>query len=169
VQDYALWDVIGSGNSFVPVTQTTITKGGDITITMSGPMTAEEKIKKKNDVKERSILLMALSNEHLMTFNQHKDAKSLFVAIKTRFGGNEAIKKTQKTLLKQMYRTLVLQAQSLLTLFLTGFRKLNKPDLETMSIDDLYKNFKIVKQKVTNINKRTKTKPKQNRARNGKE
>nr|GEW52779.1 ribonuclease H-like domain-containing protein [Tanacetum cinerariifolium] len=170
-------------------------------------MIVEEKIKKKNDVKERSILLMALSNEHLMTFNQYKDAKSLFVAIKTRFGGNEATKKTQKTLLKQMYRTLVLQAQSLLTLFLTGFRKLslpskwnthvvvwrNKPDLDTMSINDLYKNFKIVKQEVKrnessnsssqnmafvsspstnmvmNINKRTKTKPKQNRARNGKE
>nr|GEW27258.1 hypothetical protein [Tanacetum cinerariifolium] len=33
----------------------------------------------------------------------YKDAKSLFVAIQTRFGDNEATKKTQKTLLKQMY------------------------------------------------------------------
>ncbi|GJZ62051.1 hypothetical protein Tco_0618188 [Tanacetum coccineum] len=32
-----------------------------------------------------------------------KDAKTLFAAIQTRFGGNEATKKTQKTLLKQMY------------------------------------------------------------------
>nr|GEU63403.1 ribonuclease H-like domain-containing protein [Tanacetum cinerariifolium] len=31
------------------------------------------------------------------------DAKTLFVAIQTRFDGNEASKKTQKTLLKQMY------------------------------------------------------------------
>ncbi|GJS06755.1 putative ribonuclease H-like domain-containing protein [Tanacetum coccineum] len=31
------------------------------------------------------------------------DAKTLFAAITTRFGGNEATKKTQKTLLKQMY------------------------------------------------------------------
>nr|GFB54471.1 hypothetical protein [Tanacetum cinerariifolium] len=51
------------------------------------PITAEDKIKKKNDVKARSMLLMALPNEHLMTFNQYKDAKSLFVAIETRFGG----------------------------------------------------------------------------------
>ena len=43
---------------------------------------------------------MAFSNEHLMTFNQYKDAKALFVAITARFGGNEATKKTQKTLLK---------------------------------------------------------------------
>ncbi|GKF74119.1 hypothetical protein Tco_0220451, partial [Tanacetum coccineum] len=31
------------------------------------------------------------------------DAKTLFAAIQTRFGGNEATKKTQKTLLKKMY------------------------------------------------------------------
>ncbi|GKG16525.1 hypothetical protein Tco_0361482 [Tanacetum coccineum] len=29
----------------------------------------------------------------------------MFVAIETRFGGNEATKKTQKTLLKQQYET----------------------------------------------------------------
>ncbi|GJZ23586.1 ribonuclease H-like domain-containing protein [Tanacetum coccineum] len=57
---------------------------------------------KKNDVKARSMLLMALPNEHLMTFNQYKDAKTLFAAIQTRFGGNDATKKTQKTLLKQI-------------------------------------------------------------------
>nr|GEU47000.1 hypothetical protein [Tanacetum cinerariifolium] len=103
VQDYALWDVIENGNSFVPVTQTTTAEDGAITTTISSLVTAKEKIKKKNDVKARSMLLMALPNEHLMTFNQYKDAKSLFAAIKTRFGGNEATKKTQKTLLKQIY------------------------------------------------------------------
>ncbi|GJW71001.1 hypothetical protein Tco_0127918 [Tanacetum coccineum] len=49
------------------------------------------------------MLLMALPNEHLLTFNQYKDAKTLFAAIHARFGGNDATKKTQKTLLKQMY------------------------------------------------------------------
>ncbi|GJU92257.1 hypothetical protein Tco_1304680 [Tanacetum coccineum] len=67
------------------------------------PVTTEEKVQKKNDVKARSMLLMALPNEHLITFNQYKDAQTLFAAIQTRFGGNEATKKTQKTLLKQMY------------------------------------------------------------------
>ncbi|GJU66725.1 hypothetical protein Tco_1252984 [Tanacetum coccineum] len=32
-----------------------------------------------------------------------EDAKPLFAAIQTRFGGNDATKKTQKTLLKQSY------------------------------------------------------------------
>ncbi|GJZ05474.1 hypothetical protein Tco_0539267, partial [Tanacetum coccineum] len=68
-----------------------------------GPVTADEKTQKKNDVKDRSMLLMALPYEHLLTFNQYKDAKTLFAAIQTRFGGNDATKKTQKTLRKQMY------------------------------------------------------------------
>ncbi|GJQ90485.1 hypothetical protein Tco_0001624 [Tanacetum coccineum] len=78
----------------------------------SGPSTAlkilclqltEEKICKKNDVKARSLLLMALPNEHQLTFNQYADAQSMFIAIKARFGGNDATKKTQKALLKQQY------------------------------------------------------------------
>ncbi|GJR56009.1 ribonuclease H-like domain-containing protein [Tanacetum coccineum] len=66
---------------------------------------SSKKILKKNDLKARSILMMTLPSEHLLTFNKHKDAKSLFEAIEARFGGNEATKKTQKTLLKQMYET----------------------------------------------------------------
>nr|GEV61775.1 hypothetical protein [Tanacetum cinerariifolium] len=118
------------------VTQTTTAEGGAITATISSLVTTEKKIKKKNDVKARSMLLMVLPNEHLMTFNQYKDAKSLFVAIEIRVGGNEATKKTQKTLLKQMYENF--SATSIE----------NEPDLDTMSIDDLYNNFKIVEQEV---------------------
>ncbi|GJV18889.1 hypothetical protein Tco_1367909 [Tanacetum coccineum] len=67
------------------------------------PVTAKENTNKKNDVKARSLLLMALSNEHQLTFSRYPDAKTMFAAIETRFGGNEATKKTQKTLLKQQY------------------------------------------------------------------
>ncbi|GJU85473.1 hypothetical protein Tco_1293019 [Tanacetum coccineum] len=102
VQDYALWDVIENGNSFKPAAQTTTNADGSSTTLIPGPVTADEKTQKKNDVKARSMLLMALPNEHLLTFNQYKDAKTLFAAIQTRFGGNDATKKTQKTLLKQI-------------------------------------------------------------------
>ncbi|GJQ97981.1 hypothetical protein Tco_0009120 [Tanacetum coccineum] len=101
VQDYALWDVIENRNSFKPVPQTTTNADGSSTLLIPGPVTTEEKVQKKNDVKARSMLLMTLPNEHLMTFNQYKDAKTLFAAIQTRFGGNEA---TKTTLLKQMYK-----------------------------------------------------------------
>ncbi|GJX58380.1 hypothetical protein Tco_0289770 [Tanacetum coccineum] len=52
---------------------------------MSVPVTAEEKTNKKNDVKARSLLLMALPNENQLTFSQYTDAKTMFAAIETRF------------------------------------------------------------------------------------
>nr|GEY99786.1 hypothetical protein [Tanacetum cinerariifolium] len=139
---------------------------------------------KKNDVKARSMLLMAPPNEHLMTFDQYKDAKSLFAAIKTRFSSNEATKKTQKTLLKQMYENFSATSTEFVDSIFNRLQKLvsqldvlsefisqedlnlkflrslpsdwnthvvvwsNKPDLDIMSIDDLYNNFKIVEQEV---------------------
>ncbi|GJU63039.1 putative ribonuclease H-like domain-containing protein [Tanacetum coccineum] len=87
VQDYALWDVIENGNSFKPAAKTTTNADGTSTTLIPGPVTTEEKVQNKNDMKARSMLLMALPNEHLMTFNQYKDAKTLFAAIQTRFGG----------------------------------------------------------------------------------
>ncbi|GJX04183.1 hypothetical protein Tco_0190099 [Tanacetum coccineum] len=106
VQDYALWEVIENGNSFKPTTRTTTNVDGTSTSMIPGPVTTEENAQKKNDVKARSMLLMALPNEHQLTFNQYRDAKTLFDAIQTRFIGNDATKKTQKTLLKQMYENL---------------------------------------------------------------
>ncbi|GJU94767.1 hypothetical protein Tco_1319523 [Tanacetum coccineum] len=82
----------------------TAQENGTYVSKMSVPVTAEEKTNKTNDVKARSLLLMALPYEHQLTFNQYCDAKTMFAAIKTPFGGNEATKKTQKTLLKQQYK-----------------------------------------------------------------
>ncbi|GJX56590.1 putative ribonuclease H-like domain-containing protein [Tanacetum coccineum] len=103
IQDYALWEVIENGNSWVPIPVTAPESGPSTALKMTVPSTAEEKICKKNDVKARSLLLMALPNEHQLTFNQYVDAQSMFAAIKARFGGNEATRKTQKALLKQQY------------------------------------------------------------------
>ncbi|GJV34030.1 hypothetical protein Tco_1394430 [Tanacetum coccineum] len=103
IQDYALWEVIENGNSWVPIPVTAPESGPSTALKMTVPSTAEEKICKKNDVKARSLLLMALPNEHQLTFNQYVDAQSMFAAIKARFGGNEATKRTQKALLKQQY------------------------------------------------------------------
>nr|GEU89347.1 hypothetical protein [Tanacetum cinerariifolium] len=113
------------------------------------PVTTEEKAQKKNDVKARSMLLMAPINEHLLTFSQYKDAKTLFESIQARFGGNDTIKKTQRTLLKQMYENFYAPSTDLPAEWNTHvvFWR-NKADLDTMSIDDVYNNFKIVKQEV---------------------
>nr|GEU64033.1 putative ribonuclease H-like domain-containing protein [Tanacetum cinerariifolium] len=58
---------------------------------------------KKNKLKARETLLMALPDKHQLKFNIHNDAKSLMDAIEKRFGGNKETKKVQKTLLKQEY------------------------------------------------------------------
>ncbi|GKE74280.1 ribonuclease H-like domain-containing protein, partial [Tanacetum coccineum] len=128
------------GNSFKPAAQTATNVNGSSTTLIPGPVTADEKTQKKNDVKARSMLLMALLNEHLLTFNQYKDAKTLFAAKQTRFGGNEATKKTHKTLLKQI--SLPSEWNTHVAVWS------NKSDLDTISFDDLYNNFKIVEQEV---------------------
>ncbi|GJS81527.1 putative ribonuclease H-like domain-containing protein [Tanacetum coccineum] len=97
------------------------------------------------------MLLMALPNEHQLTFNQYKDAKTLFEAIQTRFGGNDATKKTQKTLLKQMYENFNAPSTESLDSISNRLQKIvsqNKLNLDTISFDDLYNNFKIVEQEV---------------------
>ncbi|GJT49415.1 hypothetical protein Tco_0975572 [Tanacetum coccineum] len=119
VQDYALWDVIENGNSFKPAAQTTTNADGSSTTLIPGPVTADEKTQKKNDVKVRSMLLMALPNEHLLTFNQYKDAKTLLAAIKARFSGNEATKKTHKTLLNTILANKQLSLRTLATAITT--------------------------------------------------
>ncbi|GJT66598.1 hypothetical protein Tco_1018078 [Tanacetum coccineum] len=124
LQDYALWEIIEDGNSFKPVARTTTNADGTSTSTIPGAVTAEEKIQKKNDLKARSILMMTLPSEHLLTFNQYKDAKTLFEAIEARFGGNEATKKTQKTLLKQMYENFNASSSESLDSIFTRLQKI---------------------------------------------
>ncbi|GJW99458.1 ribonuclease H-like domain-containing protein, partial [Tanacetum coccineum] len=125
IQDYALWEVIEYGNSFKPTTKVTTNADGSSTSTIvTTPVITDEKIQKKNDVKARSMLLMALPNEHLLTFSQYKDAKTLFEAIQALFGGNEATKKTQKILLKQMYENFNASSQESLDTIFNRFQKL---------------------------------------------
>nr|GFA99435.1 hypothetical protein [Tanacetum cinerariifolium] len=126
-----------NGNSFKPLAETTTDDAG----TSTGLVTIEEKVKKKNDVKARSMLLMALPNKHLMTFNQYKDAKTLFAAIETIFSGNEATKKTQKTLLKQLYENFSATSTKSLD---SNFNMLQKLLLELMLSKRSKKNTKCV-------------------------
>nr|GEU32009.1 hypothetical protein [Tanacetum cinerariifolium] len=45
------------------------------------PTTAEQRLAKKNELKARGTLLMALPDKHQLKFNTHKDAKSLMVRL----------------------------------------------------------------------------------------
>ncbi|GJX88569.1 hypothetical protein Tco_0340583 [Tanacetum coccineum] len=94
--DYALWEVIVNGDS--PPLKRTV----DGVKKTYPPTTVEEKLGRKNELKARGTLLMALPNETSTTFKlPYKCAKTLMEAIEKRFRGNKESKKSQKTLLKQ--------------------------------------------------------------------
>ncbi|GJR15655.1 hypothetical protein Tco_0798307 [Tanacetum coccineum] len=86
--DYALWEVIVNDDS--PPPKRTV-NGVEKTYPST---TIEEKLARKNELKARGTLLMALLNEHQLKFNTYKCAKSLMKAIEKRFGGNKEARKT---------------------------------------------------------------------------
>ncbi|GJZ97515.1 ribonuclease H-like domain-containing protein, partial [Tanacetum coccineum] len=100
----------------------------------------------------------AIPDEHLLKFHACKDAKSLWEAIKNRFGGNKESKKMQKTILKQNYENFTASSQE--GLDKTYDRSLpsawnnialimrNKSDLDTLSMDDLYNNLKVYESEI---------------------
>ncbi|GJR20151.1 putative ribonuclease H-like domain-containing protein [Tanacetum coccineum] len=57
--------------------------------------------------KARTLLLMAVPKDHLRRFHGMDDAKEIWAAIKTRFGGNANSKKMQKAVLKQQFEHLL--------------------------------------------------------------
>nr|GEX51034.1 retrovirus-related Pol polyprotein from transposon TNT 1-94 [Tanacetum cinerariifolium] len=63
----------------------------------------EDMQKRRNDVKARTTLLLALLDEHQLRFSKYKTAQELWAAILKTFGRNEATKKTKKNQLKQQY------------------------------------------------------------------
>nr|GEX77136.1 ribonuclease H-like domain-containing protein [Tanacetum cinerariifolium] len=67
--------------------------------------TAEEVVARERERKARTTLLMALPEDHLEKFYKMADAKEMWEAIKSRFGGNDESKKMQKYLLKQQFES----------------------------------------------------------------
>nr|GFC29607.1 hypothetical protein [Tanacetum cinerariifolium] len=81
--DYSLWEVILNGDAPLP---TRVIEG---VIQPLAPTTAEQRLARKNELKARGTLLMALPDKHQLKFNTHKDAKTLMEAIDKWFGGNK--------------------------------------------------------------------------------
>nr|GEU89681.1 putative ribonuclease H-like domain-containing protein [Tanacetum cinerariifolium] len=75
ITDYSLWEVILNGDSPAP------TRVIDGVIQPVAPTTTEERLARKNKLKARGTLLMALPDKHQLKFNTYKDAKTLMEAI----------------------------------------------------------------------------------------
>nr|GEV26571.1 hypothetical protein [Tanacetum cinerariifolium] len=114
------WEVIINGDS---VASASVGAKGSIP-----PKTAKQKLARKNELKAKSTLMLAILDEHLLKLYACKDAKSLWGAIKNRFRGNKESKKMQKTILKQNYE--------------------NFDASNTLSMDDLCNNLKVYESKI---------------------
>ncbi|GKB03568.1 hypothetical protein Tco_0831711 [Tanacetum coccineum] len=106
--DYALWKVIENGAT---LPETKIIEG---VMTEMPITTTKEKAKRRLEVKARRTFMMGILNEHQLKFNSIKDAKKLREAIKNRFGGNAATRKTQRNLLKQQYENFTAPSSEML-------------------------------------------------------
>ncbi|GKE75351.1 hypothetical protein Tco_1537392 [Tanacetum coccineum] len=124
--DYSLWEVIKNRNR---VLRRTI----GIVKHVYEPTTAEEKHDRRNEMKARATLLIALPNKYQLKFHSYQDAKLLM----------EDIEKSSKTMDQTFDRLQKLISQ----LEIQGER--NKVEIETISLDDLYNNLKIYEQEIT--------------------
>ncbi|GKC68412.1 ribonuclease H-like domain-containing protein [Tanacetum coccineum] len=121
---------------------------------MSVPVTAEENTNKKNDVKARSLLLMALRNEHQLTFSQYTDAKTIASSAESL---DSIFNRLQKIVSRFVILGVVIAQEDLNSKILNSLPPewnthvvvwMNKAEIKTISIDDLYNNFKIVEKSV---------------------
>ncbi|GJR07530.1 hypothetical protein Tco_0790182 [Tanacetum coccineum] len=124
VQDYALWDVIENGNSFKPVPQTTTNADGSSTSLIPGPVPTKEKVQKKNDVNAKKSLDSI--------FNRLQKIVSQLAILGENISQDDLNLKFLRSLPSEWNTHVVVWR--------------NKPDLDIMSFDDLYNNFKIVEQ-----------------------
>nr|GEX92381.1 RNA-directed DNA polymerase, eukaryota [Tanacetum cinerariifolium] len=116
----------------------------DGVVQVIAPTTTEKKLAKKNELKAKETLLMALPDKHQLKFNIHKDAKSLM----------EVIEKSQLEVLGES-----LSQEDINLKFLRSLPSewrthtliwRNKADLEDQSLDDLFNNLKIYEAELDN-------------------
>ncbi|GJT58524.1 hypothetical protein Tco_1002057 [Tanacetum coccineum] len=96
--DNEVWKVIQNGNS-----KKRISTGKDGVIRVLSPVSAAEIQAVEKERKAKNILLMAIPKEHMRRFHGMDDAKEIWEAIRTRFGGNANSKKMQKAVFKQQF------------------------------------------------------------------
>ncbi|GJW39223.1 putative ribonuclease H-like domain-containing protein [Tanacetum coccineum] len=103
------------------------------------PKMVEEVLAREKERKARTTLLMALLEDHLAKFHKMIDAREMWNAIKSRFGGNDESKKMQKHFLKQQFKGFSISNSEGLH---KGYDR-TKPDVDNLSFDDLYNNLRV--------------------------
>ncbi|GJW51224.1 ribonuclease H-like domain-containing protein [Tanacetum coccineum] len=116
--DHNLWDIIVNGDLEDEATPSGEQSSPPV------PKTAKQLAARRNQERIKSILLLAIPDEYLLKFHNVPDAKSLWAAIKSRFGGNEESKKMQKNVLKHQFENFVTTSNETLDKAYDRFQKL---------------------------------------------
>ncbi|GJY52135.1 hypothetical protein Tco_0442982 [Tanacetum coccineum] len=146
--DNEVWKVILNGNS-----KKRISTGKDGVIRILPLLTAVEIQAVEKERKAKNILPMAILKEHMRRFYGMDDAKEIWEAIRTRFGGNANSKKMQKAVSTKLeaHDTEVSTEDAnhkFLRSLPSAWSNLamtmrTKPDVDTLSIVDLYNNLTV--------------------------
>ncbi|GJZ35154.1 ribonuclease H-like domain-containing protein [Tanacetum coccineum] len=125
--DHNLWDIIVNGDL-----EDEATPSGEQSSPLV-PKTAKQLAGKRNQERIKSILLLAIPDEYLLKFHNVPDAKSLWVAIKSRFGAY-----VSKEDINQKFLRILPLSWSQIALIMR-----NKPDINEVDIDDHYNNLRV--------------------------
>ncbi|GJR95098.1 hypothetical protein Tco_0267272 [Tanacetum coccineum] len=115
------------------------------------PKTAKQLAARRNQERVKSILLLAIPDEYLLKFHNVADAKSLWEAIKSRFG-DKAYDRFQKLISQFEVHGAPISMEDINQKFLRSLPPSwnqialimrNKPDIEEIDIDDLYNNLRV--------------------------
>ncbi|GKE89407.1 hypothetical protein Tco_1566882, partial [Tanacetum coccineum] len=163
-RNHNLWDIIVNGDLEDEATPSGEQSSPPV------PKTAKQLVARRNQERIKSILLLAIPDEYLLKFHNVPDAKSLWAAIKSRFGGNEESKKMQKNVLKHQFKNFVTASNETLDKAYDRFHEAyvskedinqkflislppswsqialimrNKPDIDDIDINDLYNNRRL--------------------------
>ncbi|GJR58783.1 hypothetical protein Tco_1500945 [Tanacetum coccineum] len=116
--DYNLWDVIVNGDL-----EEEVAPSGEQSAPPA-PKTVKQLAAKRNQERVKSILLLTIPDEYLLKFHNVPEAKSLWAAIKSRFGGNDESKKMQKNVLKHQFEDFTTASNKSLDKAFDRFQKL---------------------------------------------
>nr|GEW14449.1 hypothetical protein [Tanacetum cinerariifolium] len=105
------------------------------------PTTVEENLDRKNEMKTRGTLLIALPNKDQLNFHSYQDAKLLMEAIEKSWIQGEVIE--QEDINLKLLRSLPSEWKTHALIWR------NKAEIETISLDDLYENLKIYEPELT--------------------
>nr|GEZ37753.1 hypothetical protein [Tanacetum cinerariifolium] len=154
--DYSLWEVILNDDSLVP---TRLVEGVAQPV---APTIVKQKLARKNELKARGTLLMALPDKHQLKFNSHKDVKSLMEQFENFSGSNsesldQIHDRLQKLLSQLEIHEVSLSQEDANLKFLRSLPSewkthtliwRNKTDLEDKSLNDLFNSLKIYESEV---------------------